>query len=78
MGNLNEIIQSMGGLVLIGTIIVLGSGGTLYGLYSAKKILSEEGYDKTVFNLTNTPESGYNQGTTTGGTRRKKNKSRKK
>jgi hypothetical protein len=76
MANLNEFIHSMGGLVLVGTIIVVGAGVTTYFGYSVKKNLTEPGYNPTLFNTTDRLDEGYAT-RRYGGTKHKKNKSRK-
>lgn len=75
MANLHEFIHSIGGLVLVGTIIVLGTGVTTYFGYSVKKNLTEPVYNPNVFETTDRLDSGYTE--RSGGTKRKKNKSRK-
>jgi len=72
MANLNEFIGSIGSLVLVGCIVVGALGVTTYFGYSVKKNLSEQQYDPNVFNQSD--PKGYAE---RGGTRRKKNKSRK-
>jgi len=73
MGNLTQFIKSIGGLVLVGTIIVLGTGLTVYSGYSVTKNLPDQGYDPNVIQSTDNLYEGAKRG----GTKRKKNKSSK-
>ena len=75
MANLNEFIGSIGSFVLVGCIIVGSIGVTTYFGYSVKNNLSEQQYDTNVFNQSDPMSKNYAE---RGGTKRKKNKSRKK